>query len=119
MSSYYEADREECQWGMFAHLATFAGYLGIPMGNILGPLVVWLIKKEESDFVSDHAKEALNFQITLTIALIPIIVACFFIIGFVFLFALVIVDLVYTILAAMAANRGEDYRYPCTIRFVN
>jgi uncharacterized protein len=62
-------DPMEKQWGMFAHLAAFAAFI-IPLGNVVGPLVVYLIKKDEYEFVNDQGKEVLNFQITWTIAMI-------------------------------------------------
>ncbi len=111
-------DNDERQWGMFAHLASFVGFVGVPFGNILGPLVVWLIKKDEMPFVDDQGKEALNFQITLLIAGLISGVLALVIIGFVLVIILLVADIVYTIQAAIAANKGTCYRYPYTIRFI-
>ena len=80
-------NEEENNWGMFAHLSTFAGYV-IPFGNIVGPIVIWQMKKSESNYVSDHAKQALNFQISITIWLIISVVLCLVFIGILFVLAL-------------------------------
>jgi uncharacterized Tic20 family protein len=108
---------DECQWAMFAHLAALAGYF-IPVGNILGPLIVWMIKKDQMPFVDDQGKEALNFQISMSIYILISILAICIVIGIVTAIAFGIATLVYSIIAAMQANKGEYYRYPMTIRFI-
>lgn len=105
-------------WGMACHLAALAGYVGIPLANIIGPLVVWLIKREEHPFIDDQGKEAVNFQITMTIAAIVAFVLCFVLIGFVLLPLVVLFDLIMTIVAAVKVSSGEKYRYPICIRFL-
>jgi hypothetical protein len=105
------------QWAMFAHLAGLAGYV-IPFGSILGPLIIWQIKKNEFPFVDDQGKEALNFQITVAIAAVVCFVLMFVLIGLLLLPVLLIGDLVFIILAAIAANNGQAYRYPISIRLV-
>lgn len=102
---------------MFAHLAAFAGF-AIPFGNVLGPLAIWLIKKDSSAFVNDQGKEALNFQISMCIYLLGAALSIFIFIGF-FLFPLVaLADLILTVVGAINANSGQTYRYPVTIRFI-
>ena len=108
---------DERMWGMLCHLSTFAGYL-IPFGNILGPLVIWLIKKDEYAFVEDQGKEALNFQISIMIYSLVSGILVLAIIGLPLLIAVIIFDVVMTVIAAIKANGGEYYRYPLTIRFV-
>lgn len=109
----------ECQWGMFAHLSTFSACVGIPFGNIVGPLIMFLIKKDEYPFGADQAKEALNFNISCTLYGLISIALCFVIIGFVLLPILGILWLVATIIAAVRSNEGVSYRYPLCIRFVS
>lgn len=109
---------EENMWAMFCHLAAFAG-LFIPFGNILGPLVVWLLKREEYALVEDQGKESLNFQISITIYGIIAGVLVLVIIGFFLLLALGLFALIMTIMAALKANSGEPYRYPMTIRLIS
>lgn len=108
---------DERTWAMLCHLSTFAGYL-VPFGNILGPLVIWLVKREKLPLVDDQGKEALNFQISITIYMIVALILCFVIIGIPLVFALIIFDLVLTIIATVQANSGVAYRYPLTIRII-
>jgi uncharacterized Tic20 family protein len=103
---------------MLCHLLAFSGLVVPFLGNILGPLVMWLLKKEEHPFVDDQGKESLNFQITATIALCVSFALCFVLIGLL-LFPLVgIVTVVLTIIGAIKANEGVAYRYPFTLRFI-
>jgi len=108
---------EEKTYAMFCHLAAFAGFF-IPFGNILGPLVVWLLKKQESTFVDAHGKESLNFQITMSIGAVISAVLIFVLVGFFLLGIIVIVEIILVIIATMKANNGEQYSYPLTIRFI-
>ena len=112
-----EPDSGERQLAMIAHLSALSGMV-IPFGNILGPLVLFLIKREESEFVADQAREALNFQITATIALIVSAIMIVLLVGIVLLPIIGIAALVLTIVAAVKANEGQRYRYPFTLRLV-
>jgi uncharacterized Tic20 family protein len=109
--------KDEKMWAMLAHISTFAGII-VPIGNIIAPLVIWLIKKDEYPLVEDQAKEALNFQISITIYIIVSIILIFLLIGIPLLIGVIIFDLVVTIIAAMKANDGVKYRYPITIRLI-
>lgn len=108
---------EEKQWALFAHLSSLAGII-IPFGNILGPLVIWLIKKDTMSFVNDQGKEALNFNITVTIALIISIFLMFILIGFVLLPVVGLAWLILVIMATIKTSNGEAYRYPFTLRLI-
>jgi len=108
---------EEKQWALFAHLSALIGYI-IPFGSIIGPLVIWQIKKNEMPFVDDQGKEALNFQITVAIIAIICLVLVLILIGILLLWALAIANLVFIIIAALAANNGQAYRYPFAFRFI-
>jgi uncharacterized Tic20 family protein len=110
--------KEERTWAMFAHLSTFAGHF-IPFGHIIGPLVIWMIKKDELPLVNDQGKEALNFQITMTFAFIVAALSLFIVVGFVLLPAVWLFDVIVTIIAAVKANEGVAYRYPLCLRLVN
>jgi uncharacterized Tic20 family protein len=95
-------------WGMLAHLSPLlASFAGLPF---LGPLLVMVIYKDKSEFVTKQAKEALNFELTM---LIVVLVTCF--IGAIIVGPLA---LIFHIIGGLAANKGEDYRYPMTIRFI-
>jgi uncharacterized Tic20 family protein len=101
---------------MLAHLsALLAAIVGL---SFLGPLLVMLIQGPKSEFVRRQAVEALNFQITTYIAAFVSFILMFVLIGFLLIIVVGIGWLVLTIVASMAANRGEDYRYPFNIRLV-
>jgi uncharacterized protein len=105
------SDADARMWAMLAHLS---GIIFL----VLGPLVIWLIKKDESPFVAEHGREALNFNITILIAFIACGILSVAVIG-VFLFPLVGIALVVlAIMAGLKANAGEYYRYPATLRLI-
>ena len=108
---------DERSWASIVHLAGFAGMF-IPFGSIIGPLVIWLIKRPDSDLLDRHGKEALNFQISATIYLFVCSILIFVLIGIFLLPALVIFWLVMVIRAAVRASNGQDSGYMLTIRFV-
>ncbi|WP_255322784.1 DUF4870 domain-containing protein [Lysobacter sp. K5869] len=112
-----DISQDEKTWGMLAHLSTLVGLI-IPLGTILGPLVVWLMKKDTMPFVADQGKEALNFNITVLIAMIVGGILTLVLIGLLVMAVVGIAWLVLTIMAALAANKGEAYRYPFTLRLV-
>ncbi|MGZ0654023.1 DUF4870 domain-containing protein [Coraliomargarita sp. W4R53] len=103
---------------MLCHLLSLVGLLGVPFGNILGPLIVWITKKDQDAFVDATGKEVLNFQISVTIYAIVCGLLIFAVIGMFLLPILIIVTVVYTIIGALKANEGVLYRYPFTIRFL-
>ncbi|MGB3311175.1 MAG: DUF4870 domain-containing protein [Nodosilinea sp.] len=112
-----DSSPESRMWAMLAHLSSLSGFI-IPFGNIIGPLIIWLVKRDEMSFVDDQAKEALNFNISMTIyGLISAILIVVFV-GFLMLAVLGIAWLVLAILAAVKANEGVAYRYPLTLRLV-
>ncbi len=113
-----EEDKQARNWGMLCHLTALAALLGIPFGHLLGPLVVWLIKKNEYPFVDEQGKESLNFQISVTIYSLPLFILIFVLVGIPLLIALFVVDVILVIVAAVKASNGESYRYPLTIRFI-
>lgn len=110
-------NKDERLWGMLCHLLSFSGYL-VPFGSVLGPLIVWMIKKDEMPFVNDQGKESLNFQLTMLIAVIISAILCFVLIGFLMLGVVLIFQIVVVIMASIKANDGVKYRYPYTIRFL-
>ena len=112
-----EPSAEERQWGLFAHLSSLAG-LVIPLGNVIGPLIIWQVKKDTMPFVADQGKEALNFNITIANAAIISFMLIFVVIGFVLMPLVGLVWLIFTILGAIKANNGEAYRYPFTLRLI-
>jgi len=110
-------EKEERTWGMFCHLIVFTGYI-IPFASIIGPLVIWIIKRDEMPFVEDQGKESLNFQITMMLAVIASVLLMFVLIGFVLIFVVLIFQFIVIIIASIKANEGVYYRYPLNIRFI-
>ena len=110
---------DERMWAMLTHLSALLVFTAIPFAHILGPLVVWLLKREEFPLVDDQGKESLNFQISMTIYGIVAAILVLLLIGIFLGIALMIAWLVLVIVASIKANGGERYRYPLTIRFIN
>jgi uncharacterized Tic20 family protein len=108
----------ERTWGMLAHLSALAGLVLPLLGNVLGPLAVLIARRDESAFVAAHVKEALNFNITVTMAAVACGVLALVFIGFLLGTALFIAWLVMTLIAAIKASEGAAYRYPLSVRFV-
>ena len=113
-----DASPDERTYSTLMHLSILAHSL-LPVMAFLIPLIMWLVKKDESGYINDHGREAVNFQISLGLYNIIASVLIFVLIGFPLLIALQIFSVVAMILAAIASNRGELYRYPMTIRFLN
>jgi uncharacterized Tic20 family protein len=117
-------DSQARTWNMLCHLSALAGYM-IPFGNVLGPLVVWQIKKNEFPSVEEHGKAALNFQLTVLIAVFAsgaaAILLSFVCIGFLLIpvvIAVALCGLVFSIIAGIKANNGEPYRYPWSLTLI-
>ena len=106
-----EVSKEARMWAMLCHLLGF-------FTSFIGPLIIWLIKKDEDSFIDKQGKEALNFQITVAIAWIVSVLLIAVCIGIVMLIAVGTFDLVFCIVACVKANEGKDYRYPVSIRFI-
>jgi uncharacterized Tic20 family protein len=116
-----EVNKEACMWAMFCHLAGLGWLLWwiMPLiGGVIGPLVLWQIKKDKYPFVDEQGKEALNFQISMLLYCIVAGVLCFACIGFVLLVIVGVADTLFAIIASIKAGNGQHYRYPLTIRFI-
>ena len=109
-------DKDARNWAMICHLSALSGYF-IPLGNVLG-LIIWAIKKDEHAFVDEQGKEAINFQLSMSIAYLISIVLVFVLIGFLMLGILAVYALVMIIIASIKTNDGVDFRYPYIIRFI-
>ena len=116
-SSENSPDKDARNWAMFCHLSALSGYF-IPLGNLLGPLIIWAIKKDEFAFVDQQGKEAINFQLSMTIAYLVSCVLIILVIGIFLLGILAVYALVMIIIASIKTNDGIDFRYPYVIRFV-
>jgi uncharacterized Tic20 family protein len=109
----------ERTWGMLAHLSALVGLLIPLIGNVLGPLVVSIARSDQSAFVAAHAKEALNFNISVTLAAVLCTLLMLVFVGFLLGSALFIAWLVMTLIAAIKASEGAAYRYPFSLRLVS
>ena len=111
------ANKDQNMWAMLCHLTALAGFI-IPFGNIIGPLVIWMVKKDEFPLVDDQGKESLNFQISMTIYYIVSAILIIVLIGILMLIGLAVFSLIMIIIAMVKANDGVAYRYPLCIRFI-
>ena len=118
VESEYGLSKDVRMWGMFCHISALVGLLGNGFGFILGPLIVWLAKREDDPFIDDQGKEALNFQITMFLAFVISFFLCFVVVGFFLLAILVVMEIALPIVGAVKANNGEYFRYPLTLRLI-
>ncbi|ABV39007.1 conserved hypothetical protein [Shewanella sediminis HAW-EB3] len=109
--------QDEKNMGIVVHVASFAGYI-IPFGSVLGPLIVWLMQRDEIQFVDECGRNCLNFKISMMIYVMISVVLMFVGIGFILVGFLAVFDIVVTIIAAMKASEGICYKYPMTIKFI-
>ncbi len=114
---------EERNWAMLCHLSALLGFVLVPSANVFAPLIVWLLKKNDSAFIDEHGRESLNFHISLwiyglissllwfTIILIPLVLLIWA--------AIYLGGLIYSIIAGLKASNGEHFRYPLTLRLIS
>ncbi|MFO7700004.1 MAG: DUF4870 domain-containing protein [Acidimicrobiia bacterium] len=107
---------ESRNWGAIGHLSAFVQFIGIP--SLVGPLVVWLMKKDDP-FAADQAKEALNFNISMAIYFVASLFAIIVLVGILLVPVVVISWFVLVIVGTIRASNGVTYRYPATIRFID
>jgi hypothetical protein len=113
-----EIDRDARLWAMICHLSALAGIILPASGNIVAPLIIWQIKKDDNPFIDEQGKEAVNFQISMSIYFIASVFLCIFCVGAFLVAATIIVFFVFLLIAAVKANNGYHYRYPLSIRFI-
>lgn len=111
------APAESRNWAMAGHLSAFVVFLGVPL-PFLGPLVVWLLRRDSDPYAAAHAQEALNFNITTTLAFLVATASLFVLVGFVLLPLVGVAWFVLVIIGGVKASNGEVYHYPLTLRFV-
>ena len=105
-------------WTVFCHASALIGFFIPGVGHILGPLLVWLIKRADSPEIDEHGKEAVNFQISMLIYSLIAAVLCLVLIGFALLAILHVLNVVFVIIASLRASEGQMYRYPFSIRLI-
>lgn len=107
----YDPTQDEKNIALLSHVLTL-------IVSFIAPLIIYLMKKDESDYVRDHAVESLNFQISITIYIFACIPLMLLIVGFFLLIGICIMALVFVIIATIKASEGKMYRYPLTIRMI-
>ena len=107
----YVPTQDEKNAALLSHVLTL-------IASFIAPLIIYLIKKDESEYVRDQAAESLNFQLSIFLYAILCIPLMFVIVGFFLLFAISILALILVIIATIKASEGKKYRYPLTIRFI-
>jgi len=117
-SMYSMPEHEERNWALFSHLGLFIGAF-VPFGVLLTPLVIWQLNKDKSEFVTDHAKEALNFKLSMLLVYIVCALLCIVLIGFPMLLAAFVVDIVFSIKGAIKASNNEYFEYPHSFKFIS
>jgi uncharacterized Tic20 family protein len=110
-------DQEVRNTAVAAHLSTFAGLI-VPFGSVIGPLAVWLTRRDRDPFIDDAGREALNFGISIAIYGVVALVGALMLVGIPVLIAGVVAWVVLASLAAVKASQGQAYRYPLTLRLV-
>ena len=116
MSLAPEADPEARKWAMFCHISQLSTFIGIP--GFIGPLVIWLMKKDDYPFVDEQGKEVLNFQISVFVYFVISAILIIFVIGIFLIMALGLFALICSIIGAIKANDGLHYRYPFIFRLL-
>jgi uncharacterized Tic20 family protein len=117
MEEVRQLSESERNWAMLCHLSAFAGYF-FPFGGIIGPLICWLSRKDESAWVNENGKASLNFQLSILLYMVLAIPLCFIIIGIPIEVFLSILELICVIIASVKASKGEVFKYPISIPFI-
>lgn len=110
-------NKDDRTWAMLCHLSALAGFI-VPFGSVLGPLIIWLIKKDEMPTVAIHGKKALNFQITMAIVYFVCFLLVFAVIGLVLLPIVAIFSFVMVVIASVKANDGKEFNYPFSLNLI-
>ncbi len=114
IKTYTQSERD---WAMFCHLSALAGYF-FPFGSIIGPIICWISRKDESAWIDINGKSSLNFQISVLLYMVLAIPLCFILIGIPIIVFLIILKVVCIIIAGIRAGKGETFKYPVSIPFI-
>lgn len=98
---------EACNWALCTHLASLAAFIIPVVGSVIGPWLVWMFKKDVMPFVDRHGREAINFQISMMIYFVISILLCVLLVGFLFIWLIPILDVLFVIIAAIKASNGK------------
>lgn len=117
MNEIRELTEIERNWAMLCHLSAFAGFF-FPFGSIIGPLICWLTRKDESQWVNQNGKTSLNFELSMLLYIVLAVPLCFIIVGIPIIIVLVTLKVICIIIASVKASKGEEFRYPIAIPFI-
>jgi uncharacterized protein len=110
--------KDERLWATLCHLSALIGFVLPIVGNIAGPLVFWILKKDEMPFVDINGKEAINFQISMSIYALCAVVLVLVLIGIPLLFMIALSEITFVIMASVKTSEGTPFRYPLTMRLI-
>jgi len=113
----YEPTREDRNWASLAHLSALLGLI-VPLGNVLGPVLIWIFKRGQSPYVYHHASEAINFQVSMAILFVASVIALVVYVGIFLIPAVLIITFCSPLIAAKRAYRVDPYAYLFCIRFL-
>jgi len=117
MNEIRELSETERNWAMLCHLSGFAGFF-FPFGGIIGPLICWLSRKDESEWVNENGKSSMNFQLSVLLYIILAIPLCFILIGIPIIIFIGTLKVICIIIASVKAAKGERFKYPLSIPFI-
>ena len=111
-------DKKVRIWGMLCHATALIGIIGIPLGNIAGPLIIWLLKKNTNTFIDQQGKESLNFQLSMTIYALFGALLFLMKMGMFLLLLIAGINFILVVIASIKTLNGESYTYPYKIQFI-
>jgi uncharacterized protein len=117
MKEIRELSETERNWAMLCHLSAFAGFF-FPFGGIIGPLICWLTRKDDSQWVDQNGKSSLNFQMSILLYMVLAVPLCIIIVGIPIVVFLVFLKVICIIIGSVKAAKGEEFKYPVSIPFI-
>jgi uncharacterized Tic20 family protein len=117
MEEIRELPESERNWAMLCHLSAFAGFF-FPFGGIIGPLICWLSRKDEFAWVDENGKASMNFQLSMLLYMVLAIPLCFILVGIPIVIFLGFLKVICIIIASVKASKGEKFKYPLAIPFI-
>jgi uncharacterized Tic20 family protein len=117
MEEIRELSESERNWAMLCHLSAFACFF-FPFGGIIGPLICWLSRKDEYAWVDENGKASMNFQLSMLLYMVLAIPLCFILIGIPIVIFLGFLKVICIIIASVKASKGEKFKYPLAIPFI-
>jgi uncharacterized Tic20 family protein len=117
MEEIRELPESERNWAMLCHLSAFAGFF-FPFGGIIGPLICWLSRKDEFAWVEENGKASMNFQLSMLLYMVLAIPLCFILVGIPIVIFLGFLKVICVIIASVKASKGEKFKYPLAIPFI-